>query len=1013
MATACTDTIGTSVSPAGTGTASGAGTYNCNSSVTVTASPASGYNFANWTINGVVVSSSPSYTFTATANQTCVANFTPVPCNDTISTSISPAGSGTASGAGTYTCNSGVTVTASPASGYNFANWTVNGSVVSTSTSYTFTATGNQTLVANFTAVPCTDTITTSASPAGAGTTSGGGTVSCNSSVTVTTSPTSGYTFANWTVNGTVVSTSASYTFTATANQTCVANFTCVDTITTSVSPAGAGTASGGGTVGCNSSVTVTASPASGYTFANWTVNGTVVSTSASYTFSATASQTCVANFTAIPCSFTLSSSSASFGAVSTNGSATVTASSGTCTWSATSGAAWLHTSSSATGSGTASYSVDANTSAGSRSGSLTIAGQTFTVNQSGHTPPVANAGANQTASVGTTLTFSGSGSIAKDGSTMSSYSWAFGDLGTGSGVSVNHAYASAGTYAVTLTVTDSWGATGSGNCTINVTNVPCALNPALTAPGNGATVSNTIALTATASTCAARVEFYCDSTVLVGTATTAPYSVSWDTTAAANGLHNLAAKAYDAAGNSMSSASSTVTVSNLISDPGPWVRALGGLGDDSGLATATDSSGNIIVAGYFSGSVSFGSGTLTSAGGTDIFVAKYSPAGANLWAKSFGGTGDDRANGVAVDASGNIFITGQFSTTVNFGQGALTCAGGLDIFVAKLSPAGVGLWSKRYGSTSEDIGSALAVDGSGNVVVTGHFMGTNNFGGGTVISTFSGMGSLTTMDTFVLKLAGLDGSYQWLKTFSNDSQNRAFGVAVDLSGNVLVTGSFEGNIDLIGGWTSYLTSAGAYDIFVAKLSGSNGSHVWSKRIGGTDSEEGFGVAADPRNGDVLVTGYFRGSVDFGAGAVNSAGSDDIFVAKFSGSSGAYVWSQKFGSYDGDRGYGIAVDANGNAVVTGVFSDTVNFGGTALTSSGTTGGQYGSFDAFIAKYSAGGVYQWSERYGGLSNDMGRGVAVDPAGKTVGTGSFQGSADFRGQTLTSAGSGDGFLLRLDQ
>ena len=93
MATACTDIIGTSVSPAGTGTASGAGTYNCNSSVTVTASAASGYNFANWTVNGVVVNSSPSYTFTATANQTCVANFTPVPCNDNISTSVSPAGS--------------------------------------------------------------------------------------------------------------------------------------------------------------------------------------------------------------------------------------------------------------------------------------------------------------------------------------------------------------------------------------------------------------------------------------------------------------------------------------------------------------------------------------------------------------------------------------------------------------------------------------------------------------------------------------------------------------------------------------------------------------------------------------------------------------------------------------------------------------------------------------------------------------------------------------------------------
>src|SRR5262249_25958738 len=155
-----------------------------------------------------------------------------------------------------------------------------------------------------------------------------------------------------------------SYTFTATANQTLVANFTCIDTITTSVSPAGAGTTSGGGTVGCNSSVTVTAAAASGYSFANWTVNGTVISSSASYTFNATANQTLVANFTAIPCSFTLSSSTASFGAPSTNGSVIVTASGGTgnCPWSASSGATWLHTSSSGTVSGTASYTVDSNT---------------------------------------------------------------------------------------------------------------------------------------------------------------------------------------------------------------------------------------------------------------------------------------------------------------------------------------------------------------------------------------------------------------------------------------------------------------------------------------------------------------------------------------------------------------------------------------------------------------------------------------------------------------------------
>jgi hypothetical protein len=474
------------------------------------------------------------------------------------------------------------------------------------------------------------------------------------------------------------------------------------------------------------------------------------------------------------------------------------------------------------------------------------------------------------------------------------------------------------------------------------------------------------------------------------------------------------------AANTSTTSRSGTMTIAGQTftvtqaggTNPGPWVLGLGGTGDDSGLATRTDASGNIIVAGYFSGSVNLGGNLLTSAGGKDIFVAKYSSTGATLWAKSFGGAGDDQANALAVDSSGNIFIAGQFSSSVNFGSGSMTSAGGADIFVAKLSSSGVGLWSKRYGDTSDDIALSASVDSAGNVVVAGYFKGSVNFGGGAVNSTYSGLGAITTMDSFVLKLAAADGSYQWAKTFNNNSQNRAYGVAVDLNNNVLVTGSFEGSIDLIGGFTTYLTSAGAYDIYVAKLSGSNGAHVWSKRLGSTDSEEGFSVAADRTTGDALVTGYFRGSVDFGGGALASAGGDDIFLARYSGSSGAYMWAKRFGSYDGDRGFGVTVDGSGNVLVTGTFSDTVNFGGTALSSGGTAGGQFGSFDSFIAKYSGTGAYLWSESYGGLQNDMGRGVAVDPSGMTVATGSFQGSATFRGIPLTSAGLGDAYLLRLD-
>jgi uncharacterized repeat protein (TIGR02543 family) len=199
------------------------------------------------------------------------------------------------SGGGTYASGASVTVSATANAGYVFTSWTQNGSVVSTSASYTFTATSNRTLIAKFT---LSYTISVSASPGAGGTTGGGGTYARGSSVTVTATPSSGYTFTNWTANGIIVSHLASYTFTANANRILVANFTTNPlTITTSASPSTGGTTSGDGTYASGARVTVKATSSSGYTFSNWTENGSVVSTLANYTFTATSNRALVANF--------------------------------------------------------------------------------------------------------------------------------------------------------------------------------------------------------------------------------------------------------------------------------------------------------------------------------------------------------------------------------------------------------------------------------------------------------------------------------------------------------------------------------------------------------------------------------------------------------------------------------------------------------------------------------------------------------------------------------------------
>ena len=290
--------ITVSANPTNGGTVTGGGTYQQGQSCTVTATANSGFTFTNWTENGNVVSTQASYTFNVTGNRTLVANFQAQPQTFTISVSANPSNGGTVTGGGTYQQGQQCTVTATPATGFTFLRWTENGTQVSTNASYTFTVTGNRTLVAQFQAVPQNYNISVSANPSNGGTVSGGGTYQQGQSCTVHATANTGYTFTNWTENGNVVSTNANYTFTVTGNRTLVANFTQQQfTITATANPTNGGTVTGSGTYTYGQSCTLSASPATGYTFVNWTKNGIQVSTMANYTFTVTESATYQANF--------------------------------------------------------------------------------------------------------------------------------------------------------------------------------------------------------------------------------------------------------------------------------------------------------------------------------------------------------------------------------------------------------------------------------------------------------------------------------------------------------------------------------------------------------------------------------------------------------------------------------------------------------------------------------------------------------------------------------------------
>ncbi len=290
-------TVATSAAPAEGGTTIGDGSYFSGSSATVAATANAGYVFTKWTVGATQVSTSPTYTFTVTANRTLVANFVLAGQAKTIATSASPSAGGTTGGGGSYLTGDSATVVATANPGYKFSKWQEGGSTVSTSASYTFTVAANRTLVAKFNQV---FTITAASSPPVGGTTEMDSTTyKTGDNAQAKAFPAAGYSFANWTENGVVVSTSDSYSFNVTGNRALVANFTADNgvTITTNSAPAAGGTTDGAGAYFVGDDVTVWATPNPGYAFANWTVGGAVVSSSAEYTFTAAANRALVANF--------------------------------------------------------------------------------------------------------------------------------------------------------------------------------------------------------------------------------------------------------------------------------------------------------------------------------------------------------------------------------------------------------------------------------------------------------------------------------------------------------------------------------------------------------------------------------------------------------------------------------------------------------------------------------------------------------------------------------------------
>jgi hypothetical protein len=321
--------------------------------------------------------------------------------------------------------------------------------------------------------------------------------------------------------------------------------------------------------------------------------------------------------------------------------------------------------------------------------------------------------------------------------------------------------------------------------------------------------------------------------------------------------------------------------------------------------------------------------------------------------------------------------------------------------------------WAKQVaGPSQSEEGKGIGLDAMGNVYSAGVFDDSADLdpGPGTQMA-YSAGGD----DIYVQKLDAM-GNLIWAFSIGGTSTDVVHDLYTDLAGNVYITGQFKNTVDFDPdtGVTNLVALAND-DIFFAKYN-SSGALVWAHRIGGTANDQGHGITAD-LSGNVYITGYFKGIVDFdpGPGTANLTGNgiEDIFVAKYD-SSGNYLWAHSAGGANTDMGQSIAVDYMGNVLVTGNFNGAaVDFDpGPATVNLSTNGGA----DIFIASYGDTGQLNWAKNIGSDSTDDGLGIATDIMGNVFVTGYFQDSADFDPgpgtQTLTATGDKDIYILNLD-
>jgi hypothetical protein len=406
------------------------------------------------------------------------------------------------------------------------------------------------------------------------------------------------------------------------------------------------------------------------------------------------------------------------------------------------------------------------------------------------------------------------------------------------------------------------------------------------------------------------------------------------------------------------------------------WAKTPGAVTPYSTPSISTDANGNTYVAGAFDGTLTFQTSpsatVLTSRGSSDVFIAKYDPSGNVVWAKQEGGINYEGATAIKYDGLGNIYVGGSYSISTNFDGTILNnqTTSRNNIFIAKFNASsGTLLWIKQGATTSccvEQTPTAIAVDQTGSAYITGLFSNVTFDPLPTMYAAGASPYNGGWPDIFVVKYNS-DGIPQWQTRAGTNEPSHYYnfeggnGIAVDASGNIYVTGSFNGsssNPSYFGSIGLVSTGGGGFNegnMFLAKYNQSTSSWEWAVQGGGTANDYGKNVSLD-NQGNVYLSGYFEESGTFGPTTLSSDDGKDYFIAKYN-TSGNQLWihSVQGASYFIDNAS--KVDAGGNLYFAGTFGGTITVGDQMLSSAGND-------NTYVSAWNTDGEFQWVKQIPG-------------------------------------------------